>query len=84
MAQLNLVASLVGLFYLVDPVVSSKLSVKSEFKFVCFAEFCGSIRLGGQSVRLDSVVSLQLIVLVQDPKAPSDALVTYIRVNWIQ
>ena len=53
-----------GLYYLVDPVVSSELLVKSRFKFFCFAEFCGSIGLGGRSVRLDSVVSLRLIPLV--------------------
>ena len=66
MVELNLVAAMcpVGLYYLVDPVVSSELLVKSEFKFVCFAEFCGSIRLGGRSVQLDSVVSLRLISLV--------------------
>ena len=53
-----------GLYYIADPVVSSELMVNSEFKFVCFAEFCGSIGLGGRSVRLDSVVSLRLIPLV--------------------
>ena len=66
MVQLNLVAAMcpVGLYDIVDPVVSSQLLVKSEFKFFCFTEFCGSIRLGGRSVRLDSVVSLRLIPLV--------------------
>ena len=66
MVQLNLVAAMcpVGLYDLVDPVVSSELLVKQQFKFFCFAEFCGSIGLGGRSVRLDSVVSLRLIPLV--------------------
>ena len=66
MVQLNLVAAMcpVGLYYLVDPVVSSHLLVKLEFKFVCFAEFYGSIGQGERSVRLDSVVSLRLIPLV--------------------
>ena len=66
MVQLNLVAAmcLVGLYDLVDPVVLSVLLVESEFKFFCFAEFCGSIGLGGRSVRLDSVASLRLIPLV--------------------
>ena len=66
MVQLNLVAAMcpVGLYDLVDPVVSSELLVKSKFKFFCFAEFSSSIGLGGRSVRLDSVVSLRLILLV--------------------
>ena len=66
MVQLNLVAAMcpVGLYDLVDPVVSSELLVKSKFKFFWFAEFFGSIGLGGRSFRMDSVVSLRLISLV--------------------
>ena len=66
MVQLNLVAAMcpVGLYDIVDPAISSELWVKSDFKLFCFAEFCGSIGLGGRSVRLDSVVSLRLIPLV--------------------
>ena len=54
----------VGLYYQVDPVVSSDLLVKLEFKFHCFTEFCGYIGLGGRLVLLDSVVPLRLISLV--------------------
>ena len=66
MVQLSLVTAMcpVGLYDIVDPVVSSVLLVKSELKFFWFAEFCGSIGLGGRSVQLDLVVSLRLIPLV--------------------